>query len=767
MNTTDIQHLRRFKKLFSCLALSVAFLPISCNHADPLEKEFRNPPNKYRPMPFWHLNGHLTKEGINERISNAKSLCGFGGVAVLPVSPGPHYTNGKTCPGMTPAYLSDEYFERYDDMLRKSEELGTEIILYDDIDFPSGSAGGKLVRDYPEYTRKYLLKDEIDVQGKKHVKYECPNDPNKIMMTASALNMDTKEVIDLAQYVNGWTIEWDAPEGNWKILVFSYRANYDRTLSGLVDYMEPAAVSKFLEMTYEEYAKRYSNYFGNVITKIFFDDVGFVHQENTWNPEITRLFAQRTGKNPALYYPALYYDIGPETQAARVAFFDIRSELMAEGYPKQVAQWCKEHNLSSIGHPPENYSPNSVVANGDILKYYRHTQIPLLDAIFFYGRGVHGFKQISSAADLGDKPVVGAELCGAFPADMDSLTLFRTVYDAMARGVNFVVPHGMWYDTDPEKIRIPPLISHENNRIAASLPKYSETVARSCLLLQGGKKVIDVAVLWPITAIQGGTTINRDATSGLPVANWLPEHVNHHIISDLLSNRVHRDFTFVHPEDFCNGKLSIADGELHLNNVENKQDYKVLIVPGGDVISAATLQAINEFYKQGGKVIFTASLPFRSAEFGKDAEVCRLIQEMLGVAPGASSTNTEIVRKEGKGTLLFLPNTTAESLAAAFTDLQIPADVCFEEGTVPESSVGFVNYLHKQKEGKEIFYFTNTTDKEVNGNVSLRGEWKELQLWNPQTGNIESIKAQTDGSRTTIQLSLPAVSSTFVIAHQN
>ena len=153
---------------------------------------------------------------------------------------------------MTPAYLSDEYFERYDDMLRKSEELGTEIILYDDIDFPSGSAGGKLVRDYPEYTRKYLLKDEIDVQGKKHVKYECPNDPNKIMMTASALNMDTKEVIDLAQYVKGWTIEWDAPEGNWKILVFSYRANYDRTLSGLVDYMEPAAVSKFLEMTYEE-----------------------------------------------------------------------------------------------------------------------------------------------------------------------------------------------------------------------------------------------------------------------------------------------------------------------------------------------------------------------------------------------------------------------------------------------------------------------------------------------------------------------------------
>jgi CRISPR/Cas system-associated protein endoribonuclease Cas2 len=32
--------------------------------------------------------------------------------------------------------------------------------------------------------------------------------------------------------------------------------------------------------------------------------------------------------------PALFYDIGAETQAARVAFYDIRSELMAEGYIK-------------------------------------------------------------------------------------------------------------------------------------------------------------------------------------------------------------------------------------------------------------------------------------------------------------------------------------------------------------------------------------------------------------------------------------------------
>lgn len=41
--------------------------------------------------------------------------------------------------------------------------------------------------------------------------------------------------------------------------------------------------------------------------------------------------------------------------------------------------------------------------HGDILKFYRHTQIPLTDYIFYYGHGRDGFKQVGSAADLYDR----------------------------------------------------------------------------------------------------------------------------------------------------------------------------------------------------------------------------------------------------------------------------------------------------------------------------------------------------------------------------
>lgn len=750
-------------------ALLCLFLLACTSQTDTLRKNFENPPDEFRPMPFWHLNGSLTKDGVERQITDAKNLSGFGGITVLPVTAGPHFNTGALCPGTEPTFLSNEFFDRYIDMLNISQKLGMEIILYDDVDFPSGSAGGRLYKEFPQYSRKYLIKEEFMVQGGTRFEKEYIPDSTNVLMAVSAMNTATLEVLDLQPFIKENILEWDVPKGEWRVMFFNCKYNIGGVHQYHVDYMQPEAVSKVMEMTYGEYDKRFGQYFGNVIKKTFFDDVGFVHSENTWTPAITEIFKQKYGKNPALYYPALFYDIGAETQSARVAFYDIRSELMAEGYVKQVSEWSAKRNLKSMGHPPENYSPNSVVANGDILKYYRHAQIPLLDAIFFYGRGLNGFKQISSAADLGDKPIVGAELCGAFPADMDSLTLYRVVMESMARGVNFVVPHGMWYDTDPAKVRIPPLISPENPLLRDCLPNYSIYTARSCMMLQGGRRISDIALLWPISSVQGGSYINRDAKSGLPVANWVPEHVNHYQLSDIFTNQIHRDFTYIHPEDLVNGKVTANASELVLNNEINKQHFKVLVMPGGDVISVPTLQAIKAYYEGGGKIIATASLPFLAAEFGRDKEVQDIISELFGVEPQVIPENDIIKENQQGGQLAFIRNTDKISLEKALNALNIMADIQINTNFAEESNIGYVNYIHKNKDGKDIYFFTNTTENPLSAQISLRGQFDEVEIWNPHTGDIAKVpeiekNMQSDGTfRTDLKVSLPAVSSIFII----
>ena len=254
------------------------------------EKEFADPSDIYRPQPFWHINGTLTTEGIRKQLSDAIQGDGFGGVAILPLNPGGMWGNQGICPGTTPVYLSEGYFNRYRDILECSAEQGAQVILYDDVDFPSGTAGGKLGEQFPQYTRKRLCKTEEEAIGPKNVKIAVPLRDS--FMGAAAMNTLTLERIDLGEFVTDNTLEWQVPEGTWKIMSFAMENHVDNH----VDYMEPKAVKEFMKMTYDQYAERFEPYFGNTITKTFFDDVGYYGIENYWNPELSGLFEKRYGK---------------------------------------------------------------------------------------------------------------------------------------------------------------------------------------------------------------------------------------------------------------------------------------------------------------------------------------------------------------------------------------------------------------------------------------------------------------------------------------
>ena len=58
--------------------LSVLFLLISFATCKPSDQDlFKDPADKYRPMPFWHINGELTTEGIRQQIRNGNLTWGL------------------------------------------------------------------------------------------------------------------------------------------------------------------------------------------------------------------------------------------------------------------------------------------------------------------------------------------------------------------------------------------------------------------------------------------------------------------------------------------------------------------------------------------------------------------------------------------------------------------------------------------------------------------------------------------------------------------
>lgn len=706
----------------------ILLLSISCAEKDQLAQQFKSPPNEYKPMPFWHINGHLTREGIRQQMKDAKELAGFSGISLLPLAT---YERNKY--GMTPKFLSEEYFDRFTDMLEAAKEFDMEVILYDDNDFPSGMAGGKIEENHPEHSMKRLDKLEKTIIGPSIYEDTIPSGQ---LMAVVAMNMETLERIDLSDQLESDEIRWEVPSGEWKIMFFRLALYGSHKAWLVVDFMDTVGVNHVLDYTYREYAKRYQQHFGDRIKIAFFDDVGFWRFPKAWTPSFNEKFEDLNGFKPETYYPALWYDIGAETAAVRNAFFNTRAELLAEGYPRLAAEWADKHGLKTTGHPPGNYDPTPVDMNGDIFKFYRYTHIPLFDVIINRKFGTNGFKLISSAADYYDRPVVSTEIYGAFREHLfDSLELYRTQLESFARGVNFVIPHGLWYDT--VHVKIPPLVSPYSKKVGAALPDYSEFVGRSCLLLQGGSRVADIGVLYPFEELAGWYRF--DDPDNPRQGFFVSPETDYQEVSRLLTNEIRRDFTFVHPEFLLEDKYKIDEGSLHLNNQENRQTYRVMIMSGCHTISAKTLDKLYQFYESGGIVISTTQLPYQSSERGADKEVQQLIEKMFGISPSKQATLASLfVENEKGGKAVFIPELTETALSEVLEKYLPTSDVAFSSDPVFSSDIGSLNYLHKIKNGKDIYFFSNSSDDVIDTEVWLRGNLK-LESWNPHTGKMQEL----------------------------
>lgn len=211
--------------------------------------------------------------------------------------------------------------------------------------------------------------------------------------------------------------------------------------------------------------------------------------------------------------------------------------------------------------------------------------------------------------------------------------LYRSAMELYVRGANLMIPHGMWYE--PAAMHIPPEISHRNPRFGAALPAYNEFVGRCSLLLQGGRHVADIGMLYPVAALQAAY---RFDVPGLQQPNWgkdAPPWADYLKVSDRLTGRVRRDFTFLHPE-ILDERCHLEGATLRLNNAFNWEEYRVIIVPGGEVISKRNVHKLRTFYDNGGRVIATTQLPFKASEFGHDDDVRRTITAMFGITPSAA-----------------------------------------------------------------------------------------------------------------------------------
>ena len=708
-------------------------------------------------------------------------------------------------------------------------------------------------------------------------------------------NGDTKLEIPAVDTENCDRVEFTLPEGSWKVMSFAtVKDGYS-----CVDYLDPDCVADYIDVTFEAYYKLFPDHFGTTIDTAFYDEPSLYHAYGrTWTGEFNKMFEEEYGYNPITLYPAMWYDIGEDTEAARNVLFGFRAQLYAD-YIKQVDEWCRNHGIKLTGHQDQEEPLNPTGVAGDLMKVFENQSIPGVDDIVNPGRSLKVYKIVSSAAYNYDKQLVMSESFGAMGEGIGITNIYKDTMGLFAKGINFIIPHAIWHN-NKEHIDNPPELSYRSEQYGPELWGYNEFAGRLQLMLQSGRHVSDIAMLYPVDSLHSSHVLDV----GDPyVGGVTPEEADYMSVGELLSTNIRKDFTYIHPEVLTE-KCTSENGILTLNNEVNYENYKVMIMPGQTTISLEALKKIKEFYDGGGKVIATTSLPSKSAEFGKNDEVVAIIKEMFGVEEdefypkskvsysassefnssyaakfafdgessensrwnagdrsggnqwlevdfgeaktvsrtvlkenppyrvtsyriqyfdngswkdcasggniGESKENTfapvtttkmrlyvdsitdqsasirefelygeddvnlalgECVKRENEnaagGKAVFLGFNYAAQLEAVLDEMTAAYDVDIDGVPADSLGEGSLTYIHKVRDGRDIYYFANTGDNALSADVTLRGEYNDLWLWDPHDGTrkkLDTTVTETDGEKvTSLKLDLAAVRSAFIV----
>ncbi len=544
----------------------------------------------------------------------------------------------------------------------------------------------------------------------------------------------------------GSYLEYTIPEGEWTVMGFVTVKDGHKGM----DYLSEEAVAAFIEITYEEYYKRFKEYFDNgTITSAFYDEPCFwpsnanygVQGARTWTGDFNEYFASIYGDeiNPLFYYPALFVDIGEKTTEARDALNRVRTEMFAKNYIGQMDAWCRAHGIKLLGHMNCEDVESPLAYEGDLMYCFKYQEVPSVDVIYSYGMTEDYYKVVSSSAYNWDKALVGVEAYGAMAANLPEKDLYKIAMDLYAKGINVMVPHAVWYD-NVNNVVFPPELSYRNPQYVKILKEYNDYVARVQTLLQTGRHVADVAVLYPIDYMESVYSFNGQYN--------IPSDSNYVKLTEQLSEELRIDFTYLHPS-VLDEKCSVKGNTLHLDNQTNYEDYKVIILPAMEAISLSNLQKIADFYDNGGVVIAVGTLPTRGTLQKDDAAVKALVAKLFGKA----------YSENDKGGKVYAISTVAK-LSAAMED----ALDCYDVNIEKVSTLGgHLTYIHKVIEGRNVYFFANSSEKATKTTVTLRGEFDGLELWNPNTGKKEDLSVTVKDGTTTFELSMDKVTSLFIV----
>lgn len=577
-----------------------------------------------------------------------------------------------------PDYCGPKWWEDMDIILDEARERGMKVWILDDSHFPTGFANGAMESQPDERCRQSICFRVYECEGHRQLKvkkeeilHPCEVQPSQLeamlaqggdgtkkkeriftddrLLVLMAVRideekngfLDAKYRIDLTNTVSEEGVCWQVPEGCWRVYALHLTRNRGPHRN-YINMMDRASCRVLLDAVYEPHWEHYKEDFGKTIAGFFSDEPelgnGHLYESGNifgasaeadfpWSTELEERLLGELKEDFALSMVLLWENEAPDKikAKARYTYMDGVTRLVEEDFSFQLGNWCREHGVAYIGHLIEDNDQHARTGSslGHFFRGLGGQDMAGIDDIggqvfpggedLCYDRGPfqkrdgefyhYMLGRLASSHAAIDPLKKGDSMCEIFGAYgwSEGVRLEKYLLDHfMVRGINHFVPHAFSAKAFPDPDCPPHFYAHGNHpqyRHFGSLMAYANRV---CELISGGRHIAFAAVLYH------------------GEGEWTGETQFSHKVGHVLDDaQIAYDYL---PQDvFVERKRyrsSIADGILKVNT----QEYKAVIVPKMQFVTAAFAAAVTELLDAGINVYFTDAYPKGACDLITDDE---------------------------------------------------------------------------------------------------------------------------------------------------
>jgi hypothetical protein len=524
--------------------------------------------------------------------------------------------------------------------------------------------------------------------------------------------------------VRDGALQWQAPNGagEWLVSLVWCRGS-------AFDPLHPQAGERVIERFYAPFEREAGAHLGKTLSISFQDELDFGGAMPRWSRVLPAEFLARKGYDLVPQLAALWHDLGPRSAKVRIDYADVVVRLMEERYFVPVFEWHERHGLlfgnDNIGRGGIEEGRR---AYGDTFRTMRWYSAPGTDDPSLAGaRAFRGLKVNSSIAHLYRRPRVWNECFHSSGWGTQPCEVVAALNADFVLGATVVNLHGLYYSTFGGWWEWAPPDFHFRQPYWDDTAAFTDYATRLCQTLSQGVHVCDVAIVYPITAIEGGLNPRVDASAEFEESVSERQAGKNGATLDAaeasafgIGRRLVEagvDFDFVDFESL--ERAEIRDGQLTVAG----EAYRVLVLPWMSAARFSTLRVARDFARAGGLVVLFGCKPSASEHAGaKDAELDALVAELC-------DTHTP----EGRPATVFIPERYREVLEVVTAHAGRDFDA---------AGTGF-QAVHRRAGSTDYYFVFNPARAEIEGRVGFRatGRARRLDAW---TGAAQALACECD-----------------------